>query len=197
MDRVLTSRAYRGPGEDAVSDPLLKTPSGKPSGRSLGIPFGGTPGRWSLHYRRSRPGGRVRDAHRGERRPDGRHGDPPAGFRRRGRCVRRRVSLAERERRDDWGLGEISAKSGTMAGPIAITNTHAVGVAHAAIVRWTAIHHPGLAEAWLLPVAAETWDGYLNDINGGHVTEEVGGPGTRGGGLGSDRRRIGRRRYRE
>jgi L-aminopeptidase/D-esterase-like protein len=34
-------------------------------------------------------------------------------------------------------------------------------------------HHPDLAEAWLLPVAAETWDGYLNDINGAHVTEET------------------------
>ena len=30
-----------------------------------------------------------------------------------------------------------------------------------------------MAEAWLLPVAAETWDGYLNDINGHHVTEEA------------------------
>ncbi len=35
-------------------------------------------------------------------------------------------------------------------------------------------HHPELAEAWLLPVAAETWDGYLNDINGHHVTEQTG-----------------------
>src|SRR5438034_7186893 len=70
----------------------------------------------------------------------------------------------------DWWIEE----SGTMAGPIAITNTHAVGIAHASIIRWTALHHPDLAEAWLLPVAAETWDGYLNDINGGHVTVEVG-----------------------
>ena len=56
--------------------------------------------------------------------------------------------------------------------------------------------HPGLADAWLLPVASETWDGYLNDINGGHVTEAVvvaaldaarGGPveeGSVGGGTG-------------
>jgi hypothetical protein len=65
-------------------------------------------------------------------------------------------------------------ESGTMAGPIAITNTHAVGIAHASIIRWTVKHHPDLAEAWLLPVAAETWDGYLNDINGGHVTVDIG-----------------------
>ena len=34
-------------------------------------------------------------------------------------------------------------------------------------------HAPDLATAWLIPVVAETWDGYLNDINGHHVTEEV------------------------
>ena len=76
------------------------------------------------------------------------------------------------------GNGEMTGvswieESGTAAGPIAITNTHAVGIAHAGVVAWTAKHHPGVAEAWLLPVAAETWDGYLNDINGGHVTVDV------------------------
>jgi len=53
---------------------------------------------------------------------------------------------------------------------VAITNTHTVGIAHAAIIAWTVKHHPWLADAWLLPVAAETWDGYLNDINGGSGT---------------------------
>ena len=46
-------------------------------------------------------------------------------------------------------------------------------MAHAGIIAWTDQHHPRLADAWLLPVAAETWDGYLNDINGHHVTEET------------------------
>ncbi len=32
--------------------------------------------------------------------------------------------------------------------------------------------HPRLARQWLLPVCAETWDGYLNDINGAHVRPE-------------------------
>jgi cell volume regulation protein A len=36
-------------------------------------------------------------------------------------------------------------------------------------VAWTLRHYPEVAEMWLLPVAAETWDGYLNDINGHHV----------------------------
>ena len=75
------------------------------------------------------------------------------------------------------GNGEMTGvswieESGAFAGPIAITNTHAVGIAHAGIVAWTVEHHPDLAHAWLLPVAAETWDGYLNDINGHHVREE-------------------------
>jgi D-aminopeptidase len=99
------------------------------------------------------------------------------------------------------GNGEMTGiawveESGMFAGPIAITNTHAVGVAHSGIVAWVVQHHPALAEAWLLPVAAETWDGYLNDINGHHVREEhviaaldsaTGGPvpeGSVGGGTG-------------
>ena len=55
-----------------------------------------------------------------------------------------------------------------MALPIAITNTHAVGIAQEAIIHWVG-PPSGAADMWMLPVAAETWDGYLNDINGGHV----------------------------
>src|SRR5450756_3188454 len=58
-------------------------------------------------------------------------------------------------------------------GPIAITNTHAVGIAHAGIIAWMNRYHPELTDVWLLPVAAETWDGYLNDINGHHVNEDT------------------------
>jgi D-aminopeptidase len=75
------------------------------------------------------------------------------------------------------GNGEMTGvswigESGTFGGPVAITNTHAVGIAHAAIVAWAVRHHPHLADVWLLPVAAETWDGYLNDINSPSVTEQ-------------------------
>ena len=77
----------------------------------------------------------------------------------------------------------------------AITNTHAVGIAHAATIAWTVWHHPEVAEVWLLPVAAETYDGYLNDINAststGHVMDAIeaatSGPieeGSVGGGTG-------------
>jgi len=74
------------------------------------------------------------------------------------------------------GNGEMTGtawieESGTLDLPVTITNTHAVGVAHAGTVSWVISHRPELAEGWLLPVAAETWDGYLNDINGAHLTE--------------------------
>ena len=75
------------------------------------------------------------------------------------------------------GNGEMTGvtwieESGILALPIAITNTHAVGIAQEAIIHWVVARHPALADAWMLPVAAETWDGYLNDINGGHITRE-------------------------
>jgi L-aminopeptidase/D-esterase-like protein len=74
------------------------------------------------------------------------------------------------------GNGEMTGTTwieeyGATSLPITITNTHAVGIAQEATIRWVADYHPALAELWLLPVAAETWDGYLNDINGGHVTQ--------------------------
>jgi L-aminopeptidase/D-esterase-like protein len=73
------------------------------------------------------------------------------------------------------GNGEMTGttwlqESGFLEGPVAITNTHSVGVVRDAILRWQA-SRPGL-QPWGLPVVAETWDGYLNDINGFHVKPE-------------------------
>jgi L-aminopeptidase/D-esterase-like protein len=73
------------------------------------------------------------------------------------------------------GNGEMTGttwlqESGFLEGPVAITNTHSVGVVHDAILQWQA-SRPGL-QPWGLPVVAETWDGYLNDINGFHVKPE-------------------------
>ncbi|MUL85203.1 MULTISPECIES: P1 family peptidase [unclassified Mycolicibacterium] len=59
---------------------------------------------------------------------------------------------------------------GELSMPITISNTHAVGACHTGVIEWMNANHPQLARQWLLPVCAETWDGYLNDINGGHVT---------------------------
>jgi L-aminopeptidase/D-esterase-like protein len=57
---------------------------------------------------------------------------------------------------------------GLIDGPIAITNTHSVGVVRDAAVEWMV--RKGWSADWHAPVVAETYDGGLNDINGFHVT---------------------------
>ena len=71
------------------------------------------------------------------------------------------------------GNGEMTGttwlqESGILEGPVAITNTHSVGVVRDAILQWQ-VKRPGM-QPWGLPVVAETYDGGLNDINGFHVT---------------------------
>ncbi|PSR21344.1 MAG: aminopeptidase [Sulfobacillus acidophilus] len=146
------------------------TPSGNPRARGLGIPLDGSPGPYNaitdvpgveVGYCTLVRGDEVRTGvtaihPRGAANP----GDPVvAGF------------------HNQNGNGEMTGvswiqESGVFSGPIAITNTHAVGIGHAGILTWMQRRHPALTETWLLPVAAETWDGYLNDSNGHHVTEE-------------------------
>ncbi len=175
-------------------NPHLTTPAGRPRARSLQIPFAGTPG----------PANAITDVPGLEvgvctliegdgvrtgvtaihPRGKGNPGDP---------CAAATYSLN--------GNGEMTGvtwieEAGTLALPIAITNTHAVGIAQEAIINWVVTRHPELSDLWMLPVSAETWDGYLNDINGGHVTREhvlqaldaaTGGPideGSVGGGTG-------------
>ena len=75
------------------------------------------------------------------------------------------------------GNGEMTGRSwieesGALALPIAITNSHAVGAVHTGVDQWVAKVHPEVGVQWMLPTVAETWDGYLNDINGGHVRPE-------------------------
>jgi D-aminopeptidase len=71
------------------------------------------------------------------------------------------------------GNGEMTGttwveESGFLEGPVAITNTHSVGIVRDAIIAWS-LKHPMFHQDWSLPVVAETWDGWLNDINGFHV----------------------------
>lgn len=73
------------------------------------------------------------------------------------------------------GNGEMTGTTwieeyGGLTHPIAITNTHAVGDAHRGIIDWVSARSPKGGTGWMLPVVAETWDGYLNDIDGRHVT---------------------------
>ncbi len=74
------------------------------------------------------------------------------------------------------GNGEMTGttwvqESGLLEGPVAITNTHSVGVVRDAIVQWEVAQQNAL-QPWWLPVVAETYDGGLNDINGFHVKPE-------------------------
>ncbi len=64
--------------------------------------------------------------------------------------------------------------SGFLDGPVMITNTHSVGVVRDAVIAWKVKRGTTDGEGywWSLPVVAETWDGYLNDINGFHVHPE-------------------------
>jgi D-aminopeptidase len=75
------------------------------------------------------------------------------------------------------GNGEMTGlewirEAGVLATPVAITNTHSVGVVRDALIEVEMEAHAGGEEYWCLPVVAETYDGALNDINGQHVTVE-------------------------
>jgi L-aminopeptidase/D-esterase-like protein len=146
------------------------TPSGKPRARALGIPYAGRPGQWNsitdvpgteVGYVTLISGDSVRTGVTGIH-PRGRQGaaDPVAAG-----------VFCQNGNGEMTGIPWIT-ESGNFSGPVAITNTHAVGIAHAGIVAWTVRHHPESSRAWLLPVATETSDGYLSDLNGHHVSEE-------------------------
>jgi len=75
------------------------------------------------------------------------------------------------------GNGELTGlewirEAGLLSGPIAITNTHSVGVVRDAIVAAAVRSSATSGSAWSLPVVGETWDGWLNDVDGQHVRAE-------------------------
>ncbi|MFN8147903.1 MAG: P1 family peptidase [Candidatus Nanopelagicales bacterium] len=153
----------------------VRDPDGRPRARALGIPLPGTPGPWNAIT--DVPGVEVGSVTLAE-------GDGPLEV---GRGpVRTGVTAILPRGREGVGVpcaagsyslngnGEMTGTTwieevGALSMPIGITNTHSVGAVHEGIVAWTAEHHPRVGVQWMLPVAAETWDGYLNDINGLHV----------------------------
>ena len=77
------------------------------------------------------------------------------------------------------GNGEMTGttwieESGGLGSPILITNTHSVGIVRDAVIEWgnKKFTGGGYSGDFSLPVVAETWDGFLNDINGFHVKKE-------------------------
>ena len=77
------------------------------------------------------------------------------------------------------GNGEMTGtawveESGGLGSPVMITNTHSVGIVRDAVIEWGAKLFTGnnYSGDFSLPVVAETYDGFLNDINGFHVRKE-------------------------
>jgi len=153
--------------------------AGRPRARDLGVPFEGTPG----------PLNAITDVRgvevgfvtlvSGEGRLAPGRGPVRTGVTAvlpRGREGRGRVFGA-------WhtlnGNGEMTGttwleESGNLGTPVLITNTHSVGVVRDAVIEWNARRGTGEGYSgdFSLPVVAETWDGFLNDINGFHVRKE-------------------------
>jgi D-aminopeptidase len=147
-----------------------------PRARALGVPFDGTPG--PLDAITDVKGVEVGDTTlvRGE-------GKLTAGK----GPVRTGVTVIFPQGRADadpvyagWfsqnGNGEMTGttwveESGFLEGPIGITNTHSVGLVRDSIIAWSVQSGRLAQQPWSLPVVAETWDGYLNDINGFHVQQ--------------------------
>jgi D-aminopeptidase len=185
-----------------ISPHHLSTPSGKPRARNYPIPFDGTPGPFnaitdvagvSVGYTTLISGSGPLVVGKGP--------------------VRTGVTAILPRPREELavplfagihsfnGNGEMTGihlieEIGAFNLPITITNTHSCGVTRDGTLRWVHRMLPGVLDAWGLPVAAETYDGFLNDVNGHHVTFEdvaaaldgaVAGPieeGSVGGGTG-------------
>jgi len=149
----------------------------KPRARDLGVPFDGTPGPLNAITD-------VKGVEVGHTTLISGEGSQKAGV------VRTGVTAVLPRGKDSndpvfagWftenGNGEMTGttwveESGFLEGPVMITNTHSVGTVRDAVIRWRVKRRGPDKEgySWSLPIVAETWDGYLNDINGFHVTPE-------------------------
>ena len=154
--------------------------SSKPRARDLGVPFDGTPG----------PLNAITDVHgitvghttliSGEDKLQIGKGPVRTGVT--AILPRGKDSMSNPAFAGWWSLngnGEMTGTtwvedSGFLNGPVMITNTHSVGVVRDAVIAWKVKHGSPDMEGywWSLPVVAETWDGWLNDINGFHVKPE-------------------------
>jgi D-aminopeptidase len=75
------------------------------------------------------------------------------------------------------GNGEVTGlqwikESGQLTSAIGLTNSHSVGVVRDTLAAIDCESRQPDHLYWSLPVAGETWDGVLNDINGFHVKPE-------------------------
>jgi len=161
------------------ASPSADAGSPAPRARDLGIPFAGTPGRWNAITD-------VTGVQVGERTLISGSGRLVVGQ----GPVRTGVTAVFPigKRATDGvaagmftlnGDGEMTGSHyvnefGELYGPVMITNTVSVGTVSAATIEWDRRHIdlPPALYARVLPVVAETWDGFLNDIYGQHVTRD-------------------------
>ncbi len=159
-----------------IPDPHARTPAGKCRARGLGIAFDGLPG----------PNNAITDVAGVEVgyctliRGEGplRVGEGPVRTGVTAILPRGRSQAAAPVHAGAFSLngnGELTGtiwieEAGRCEGPITVTNTHSCGLARDATIRWLVENHGSAMSAWGLPVAGETYDGDLNDINGFHVT---------------------------
>ncbi len=159
------------------TDPHLATPSGKPRARALGVPFDGTAGRFNAIT--DVPGVTVGTVTliSGEGPLTVGQGPVRTGVtailpRPRGALATPVYAGMFRQNGDGEFTGaHLIEELGAFNFPVTITNTHSCGVARDGTLRWMQARMPdALDGGWALPVAGETYDGFLNDINGHHVT---------------------------
>src|SRR6266446_1846600 len=155
-------------------------PVAKPRARDLGVPFDGTPG--PLNTITDVPG--VTVGHTTLNFGEGKLqiGKGPIRTGVTAILPRGKDSMSNPVFAGWWSLngnGEMTGttwveESGFLEGPVMITNTHSVGVVRDAVIQWRVAHGQPDPTGywWSLPVVAETWDGWLNDINGFHVKPE-------------------------
>ncbi|MHB8501616.1 MAG: DmpA family aminopeptidase [Candidatus Acidiferrales bacterium] len=160
--------------------PAQDKPAAKPRARDLGVPFDGTPG--PLNAITDVSGVTVGDTTliSGEGKLQIGKGPVRTGVT--AILPRGKASMSDPVFAGWWSLngnGEMTGttwveESGFLEGPVMITNTHSVGVVRDAVIRWRVNHGQPDPTGywWSLPVVAETWDGWLNDINGFHVKAE-------------------------
>ena len=154
--------------------------AGKPRARDLGVPFDGTPG--PLNAITDVKGVEVGQVTliAGEGKLQVGKGPVRTGVT--AILPRGKESMMNPVFAGWWSLngnGEMTGttwveESGFLEGPVMITNTHSVGVVRDAVIQWRVAHGQPDPTGywWSLPVVAETWDGWLNDINGFHVKAE-------------------------
>jgi D-aminopeptidase len=160
-----------------MTDCRQLTPAGLPRARSIGVPFDGRPG----------PCNAITDV-----------GGVEVGYvtliegsgalRVGSGPVRTGVTAILPRGRPGWGVacaagwhsfngnGELTGshwltETGILSSAVILTNSYAVGAAHRGVVDWINQRRPGQLP-WEFPVVGETYDGYLNDVSGAHVTPE-------------------------